>query len=106
MIHRAIEAERPKGWFAGPWNGAVPVPVGYANEGINEKHYHANMYEIYLIAKGASTAVVDGTEVRLGAGEALIVEPGEVHTFIESSQDYLHFVLQVPFVSGDKVLVE
>ena len=32
----------------------------------------------------------------------LIVEPGETHTFIDSSDDYLHFVIQAPFVKGDK----
>ena len=31
----------------------------------------------------------------------LIVEPGETHTFIDSSDDYLHFVIQAPFVKGD-----
>ena len=36
----------------------------------------------------------------------LVVEPSEVHTFIESSEDYLHFVLQTPFTVGDKVLVD
>jgi hypothetical protein len=32
----------------------------------------------------------------------LIVEPGETHTFIDSSDDYLHFVIQAPFVKDDK----
>ncbi len=38
----------------------------------------------------------------LGAGDVLVVEPGEVHTFESSSPDYLHFVIQTPFVAGDK----
>jgi hypothetical protein len=33
----------------------------------------------------------------------LVVEPGEVHTFTESSPDYFHFVVQAPFVKGDKI---
>jgi hypothetical protein len=32
----------------------------------------------------------------------LVVEPGEVHTFTASSEDYLHFVVQAPFVAGDR----
>jgi hypothetical protein len=32
----------------------------------------------------------------------LMVGPGESHTFVESSADYLHLVVQVPFVS-DKI---
>jgi hypothetical protein len=29
-------------------------------------------------------------------------EPGEVHTFVTSREDYLHVVVQAPFVAGDK----
>jgi quercetin dioxygenase-like cupin family protein len=46
--------------------------------------------------------MVDGEAVRLRAGDLLAVEPGEVHTFVTSSEDYLHFVVQAPFVAGDK----
>ena len=60
------------------------------------------MYEIYLVARGQSTAVVDGEAVPLLAGDLLVVEPGEEHTFVASSEDYLHFVVQAPFVVGDK----
>lgn len=106
MLHHTIDTEVAKGWFVGPWNSAVPVPVGYANQGIAENHYHAQIYEIYLVARGTSVAQVDGREVHLRAGDMLVVEPNEVHTFTSSSDDYLHFVVQAPFVKGDKVLVE
>ena len=33
----------------------------------------------------------------------LVVEPGTPHTFLNSSNDYLHFVVQAPFVTGGKV---
>ena len=98
----AASPDEPKGWSVGPWNSAVPIPIGYANQGINETHYHAVMHEVYLIARGTSTALVGGQEVRLAAGDILVVEPGEVHTFVESSAEYFHFVLQIPFVPGDK----
>jgi mannose-6-phosphate isomerase-like protein (cupin superfamily) len=54
------------------------------------------MYEIYLVARGASRAVVNGQEVSLKAGDILVVEPGEVHTFTDSSADYLHYVIHAP----------
>lgn len=60
------------------------------------------MNEIYLVARGESVAQVAGQEVRLGVGDMLVVETGESHTFISSSDDYLHFVIQAPFVKGDK----
>ena len=61
------------------------------------------MNEIYLVARGTSLAEVDGQAVHLEVGDMLIVEPGEAHTFVRSSDDYLHFVIQTPFVEGDKV---
>lgn len=100
------EGQGAKGWFAGPWDSDVPIAVGYANEGVNEPHVHAEMYEVYFVVHGESTAVVEGQSVRLGSGSVLIVEPREVHTFVESSPDYYHFVIQTPVVKGDKRLVD
>jgi mannose-6-phosphate isomerase-like protein (cupin superfamily) len=105
MRHTRIDRHKPKGWFYGPWNDTLAIPVGYANEGIRERHLHRQMAEVYLVAQGTSVAEVDGRRIRLQAGDALLVEPGEVHAFFESSADYLHFVLQVPFVADDKVIV-
>ncbi len=95
-----------KGWFVGPWMSPVPVAVGWADRGVNEPHRHDQMYEIYLVARGESVAVVAGRTVRLGPGDMLVVEPGESHTFVRSSPEYLHFVVQSPFVKGDKVAVD
>ncbi len=106
MIHLTPSSTHSKGWFAGPWNSSVPVAVGYANEGIDIRHYHAEMYEIYLIAQGESIAVVNEERVLLKAKDVLVVEPGETHTFVESTDDYFHFVIQTPFIPGDKCLVD
>lgn len=105
MQHFNLDKAQPKGWFCGPWNSDIPVPVGYANEGIDLMHYHEKMYEIYLVAQGHSVMMIDGVEVTLKAGDAMVVEPNEVHTFVSSSEDYLHFVIHAPFVQGDKVIV-
>lgn len=97
---------RGKGWFTGPWNSPVPVAVGWSDVGVDEPHRHDAMYEIYLVARGDSVAVVGGTEVALRAGDMLVVEPGEAHTFVAHSDDYLHYVVQAPFVPGDKAAAE
>jgi len=94
--------DQPKGWAIGPWNSGLAIPVGYANQGIRDEHYHQAMCEVYLIAQGTSVALVGGREVPLAAGDILVVEPGEVHTFLSSSENYFHFVIQTPFVAGDK----
>jgi quercetin dioxygenase-like cupin family protein len=105
MIHLTPDPTHPKGWFTGPWNSAVPVAIGYANEGINLSHYHAQMYEIYLVAQGESVAIVNEQRITLKAKDVLVVEPGEVHTFVDSTDDYFHFVIQTPFIPSDKCLV-
>jgi quercetin dioxygenase-like cupin family protein len=92
-----------KGWFVGPWNSPVPVAVGWADRGVDQPHRHDEMYEIYLVARGSSTARVADQDVRLAPGDMLVVEPGEAHTFLDSTEDYLHFVVQAPFIAGDKV---
>ena len=91
-----------KGWYAGPWNSALPVSIGYANEGIDNPHFHRQMTEIYLVARGASTVRVERETLSLEAGDLLVVEPGEAHTFLASSADYFHFVLHVPGLAGDE----
>lgn len=104
MLHLTPSTATPKSWYAGPWNSSAPVAVGYANEGIDLRHYHAEMYEIYLVAQGESVAVINDERIVLNARDVLIVEPGEVHTFVESTPDYFHFVIQAPFVPADKVI--
>ena len=106
MIHLNEEKNDPKGWLVGPWNSSVPIRIGYANRGISEKHYHAQTYEVYLVARGVCTATVDGEQLTLAPGDVLIVEPGEIHTFIDSSPDYFHFVIHTPPAEGDKYVVE
>ncbi|MHB9032985.1 MAG: cupin domain-containing protein [Anaerolineae bacterium] len=104
MIYRKIDRKLGKGWFCGPWDSQVPAALGYANAGINELHAHSEMYEVYMVANGSCTALVNGQRVALSAGDLMVVEPGEEHTFIESSPDYLHFVVQTPWLKGDKQL--
>ena len=104
MIHMSADKEA-KGWFFGPWNSNVPVPVGYANEGIDLMHYHEKMYEVYLVAQGTSRMLIDGRQVDLNQGDVIALEPNEVHTFLSSSEDYFHFVIHTPFVKGDKVVI-
>ncbi len=86
----------PKGWYVGPWNAHLTIAVGYANAAIDDPHLHTTVTEIYLVARGWSDVRVEHQTVRLVAGDMLIVEPGEAHTFLGSSPDYLHFVLHIP----------
>jgi len=103
MIIARNDASRPaKGWYRELVHPALPF-IGFANQSINERHYHRELYEIYLVAKGSSTIVVGDLPTTLHAGDVLVVEPGEVHTFVENTPGYFHFVLHCPPIKDDKV---
>ena len=91
-----------KGWYWGPWNSDLDISVGFANTGVDEPHLHRTMTEIYLIASGTATMRVERETIRLSAGQVVTVEPGEAHTFLASSPDHLHFVIQVPGLQGEE----
>ena len=104
-IAHGDESRPAKGWYFGLAHPALPF-IGFANTGVDEQHYHRELCEVYLVARGSSTMVVDGTSICLSPGDVIVVEPGEVHTFAESTPDYFHFVLHCPPVKGDKAVVE
>ena len=93
-----------KGWYAGPWNSDLPIAIGYANAGIDEPHVHAYLTEIYIVARGTAQIRVEQETITLHAGEMIIVEPGEAHTFVASSPDYFHVVLHAPALAGAEAL--
>ena len=95
-----------EGWLAGPWDSELTISLGLATEGIDEPHLHTRITEIYLVAQGASSIRVEDETIEVTAGETLIVEPGEAHTFLSSSEDYLHFVVHSPGLTGDEALRE
>jgi len=100
----------PKGWYAGPWDSDLDISLGFANEGVDEAHLHRRMREIYFMARGSVEMRVEQETVTLGQDDIIIIEPGEAHTFLSSSPDHFHFVIQTPGLQGDaakadKVLV-
>jgi quercetin dioxygenase-like cupin family protein len=101
-IERA-DPNADKGWLAGRWNSELDFSIGYANTGVNEPHAHVEVTEIYLVARGTAEMRIERQTIVLRPGDMLVVHPGEAHTFIASSPDYFHFVLQAPGLPGDKV---
>ena len=106
MIHKKNNKENPKSWYSGPWNSKLEIPIGYANEGIDELDVHERMNEIYLIAKGWSKIKIDNNIIKLEAGDMIVVEPNELHTFIDNSDDYFHFVIILHLKKNDKKNIE
>jgi quercetin dioxygenase-like cupin family protein len=99
-LERANDTD--KGWLAGPWDGDLGISLGFATTGVDEPHLHTRITEIYLVARGTSSLRVESDTIELAAGDVVIVEPGEAHTFVASSPDYLHFVVHVPGLTGDE----
>lgn len=101
---RLEKADPPaaKGWYAGPWNSNLDISVGYAYQGVDEPHRHTRITEIYLVACGTAQIQVGRQTIHLLAGDMLIVEPGEAHTFLSSSPDYFHFVIHTPGLQGEE----
>ncbi len=95
-----------KGWYAGPWNSTLGISVGYANRGIDEPHVHSRITEIYLVAQGTAMMRIEHETIVLADGDMVVVEPGEAHTFLQSSADYFHFVVHAPGLSGDAARAE
>ncbi len=96
------DPDAAKGWYLGPWNSALNAAVGYAQAAIDEPHLHRRTTEIYLVARGHAEARIENETVRLDPGDVLIVEPGEAHTMLASSPDYLHFVMHLPGLSPEE----
>jgi mannose-6-phosphate isomerase-like protein (cupin superfamily) len=105
-VRRATIGDDPKGWLAGPWDGTAPVAISHATAANDEPHLHTVTTEVFLVAAGTARAMVDGAAVEIGAGDVLIVEPGEPHAFVEASEDYRAFVLHAGGDGHDKVPVE
>lgn len=100
-----------KGWYIGPWNASLNISVGFANEGIDDPHFHRQITEIYLVARGSVELRIEQQTVCLHENDVLVIEPGEAHTFLSSSPDYFHFVVHSPALGGraaqvDKVRVK
>jgi quercetin dioxygenase-like cupin family protein len=104
LLARNDESSPAKGWYTDLFKPELPA-IGFANAGINEPHYHRELREVYLVARGSSKMIVAGEEIVLNAGDVIVIEPGEPHTFTWNTEDYFHFVLHCPMIRGDKVLV-
>ncbi|MCI0518985.1 MAG: AraC family ligand binding domain-containing protein [Chloroflexi bacterium] len=95
-----------KGWYAASWETPLLAAIGYAHAAVDEPHLHRRITEIYLVARGSAQAVVAGRALALSPGDLLVVEPGEAHTFLASSPDYLHFVIHLPRLDRTEALAD
>ncbi|HRN95910.1 MAG TPA: cupin domain-containing protein [Candidatus Levybacteria bacterium] len=56
-------------------------------------HYHEDMTEVFLIIHGKVTMTVADMDVIVEKGDAIVVEPGEVHTMTNMSDQPLEYIV-------------
>ena len=75
-------------------NGSVPALTNFSQSVFapgqtTTAHTHADMHEVYLIESGRCALTIDGEELELGAGDCIVVEPGEEHSMGNPGDDDL-----------------
>jgi len=64
-------------------------------------HAHSNSFEYYMIISGTGEMIIDGNTISIGAGDVILVEPGEFHKITAVHQELDYIVIREP--SADKI---
>jgi len=67
--------------------------------GHTPKHAHEWEHEVFVV-KGKGKIVLDGVEEKLSEGDAVYVEPEELHQFVNSSSSTLRLICIIPKPPG------
>jgi mannose-6-phosphate isomerase-like protein (cupin superfamily) len=69
-------------------------------------HYHQDMQEVFVIVQGTARMTVGSEAVELGRGDAILIEPGEVHKMHNRGEaDVEYVVLGVASGQGGRTVV-
>ncbi len=63
----------------------------YPNRSLSA-HAHDTMQEVFIIVAGSIVASIDGQDVILKKGDALVAEPGEMHTMKNLTTRTAYFI--------------
>lgn len=66
----------------------IVIPPG----GSSSRHYHRQSEETYYILRGRARMVLDGRELSLVPGQALLIQPPEQHQIANAGEDDLEFL--------------
>ena len=58
-----------------------------------QPHYHEDMQEVFVILDGTVTMTVEGEMVTLQGGDAILVEPREVHQMTNVTNQEVNYVV-------------
>ena len=66
----------------------ITIPPGKSST----PHYHKETEETYLILSGLASMVIDKEQLELEVGEAVLIEPMEIHQISNQGNDNLIFL--------------
>jgi len=66
----------------------ILIPPG----NVSEPHYHQHAIESYVILTGRATIKIDNAVLELDAGEAVLIEPDEIHQISNLEDTDLVFI--------------
>jgi mannose-6-phosphate isomerase-like protein (cupin superfamily) len=65
------------------------LPVGSAFR----RHYHEDMQEVFVMLRGKVEITVDGERAALGPGDAIVIEPRQVHQMQNTSTEQVEYLV-------------
>jgi mannose-6-phosphate isomerase-like protein (cupin superfamily) len=69
-------------------------------------HYHEDMQEVFIIVQGVATIAVGGERVTLERGDAILIDPCEVHEMENTGAEDVEYVaLGISRGEGGKTVV-
>jgi mannose-6-phosphate isomerase-like protein (cupin superfamily) len=70
-----------------------------------KRHHHPVAEEIYYITSGEGVMTINGASRRVGKGDAIVIEPGDVHKFLNDTKaDVRMIVTSTPAWTPDSIV--
>jgi mannose-6-phosphate isomerase-like protein (cupin superfamily) len=63
-------------------------------------HYHEDMQEVFVMMKGRAVAKINGEEINVEKGDALVIDPGDRHEMYNPGSDPVLYL--VIGIAGNK----
>jgi mannose-6-phosphate isomerase-like protein (cupin superfamily) len=71
-----------------------------------KRHHHPVAEEIYYITSGEGIMTINGASRRVGKGDAIVIEPGDVHKFLNDTKaDVRMIVTSTPAWTPDSIIM-
>ena len=92
-------------WFFDKENSTGPLTMAFksGSKVVAGRHYHRSTHEYYLVLEGEATLIINERPIRLKRGSAVIVEPLEIHSLSDATEDSKIILIMEKFVPNDKV---